>query len=190
MISPSQQRQMPLYYVMPSQARVRRRPTQARLREAFSSRKLLGHLNPTTTITSNPTGPHGAQLQIALLRRPSHLTTSTDELQAPGESTPALMAPRTRRSLITMIRTTRDALRSTVWPLLSLRSGAALSFPVPKESSWLTGDAQADRLWRHRTVSLHLECSGLHYNKGIDLFALRTVLVSGLSPGQSKRRSR
>jgi hypothetical protein len=36
-------------------------------------------------------------------------------------------------------------------------------------------------------VPLHFGCSGLHYNKGSDLFALRTVPVAGLSSGHSLR---
>jgi hypothetical protein len=36
-------------------------------------------------------------------------------------------------------------------------------------------------------VSLHFGRSGLHYNKGSDLFALRTVPVAGLSSGHNLR---
>jgi hypothetical protein len=148
---PLQQQQMPLYRVTPSQARVRRLPIQASVREAFPFTEASWTPQPHYCQLPNPRA-HVAHSFEPLLRRPSHLTTSTDDLQAPGESTPASRALRASWGFISTIPRTREALRSTVRLLPSPRSGTAPSLPIPNESSWLTVDTQADRLRRHRTV--------------------------------------
>ena len=136
---------------MPSQARVRRLPIQASVREAFPFTEACWTPQPHYCQLPNPRA-HVAHSFEPLLRRPSYLTTSTDDLQAPEESTPASWALGASRNLISIIPRTRAALRSAVWPLLSPGSCTTSSLPIPNESSWLTGDTQADRFWRHRTV--------------------------------------